>query len=264
MGAIKTKKKIKKKTKKRKAVIRINKNNNKNVLFVPDLQLPYAHDDAIPFLKAVHKKYNCKLVINVGDTVDAYSWSAWGKDPDADSATQEIAGVKRDFKKLAKAFPKMRCVIGNHDRRIRLRLNDAGFGEKMLPLKKVFADVLSFPKGWTLENSIILKTPKRDILVIHGDEKGANGTPSAILGKVKMSVVTGHTHAKAFIYYESTPWALIFAACVGCLIDDKKFPFGYNKKDIKRPILSCSVLVNGDPHLIPMELDKKGRWTGRV
>ena len=47
---------------------------------------------------------------------------------------------------------------------------------------------------------------------------------------------------------------------VGCLIDDKALAFEYNKTTVGRPIIGCGIIIEGQPMLIPMILDKKGRW----
>lgn len=49
---------------------------------------------------------------------------------------------------------------------------------------------------------------------------------------------------------------------VGCLADDNSLALAYNKINPKRPIVSLGVIIEGIPQLIPMILDKKGRWIG--
>ena len=40
--------------------------------------------------------------------------------------------------------------------------------------------------------------------------------------------------------------------------------FAYGKHTLKKPIIGCSVILDGRPMLIPMVLDYNGRWIGRL
>jgi hypothetical protein len=51
---------------------------------------------------------------------------------------------------------------------------------------------------------------------------------------------------------------------VGCMIDDESLAFEYNKTTLQRPVIGCGIIINGQPSLIPMVLNKKGRWIGRL
>ena len=51
---------------------------------------------------------------------------------------------------------------------------------------------------------------------------------------------------------------------VGCLINPKSLAFAYGKNFSKRPIIGMGVILDGVPVLIPMLLDKHGRWDGRI
>jgi hypothetical protein len=78
------------------------------------------------------------------------------------------------------------------------------------------------------------------------------------------STVQGHFHEKAQISYQSTPERLIFDMHVGCLADDNSLALGYNKINPRRPIVSVGVIINGVPQIIPMILNKNGRWIGKI
>jgi hypothetical protein len=51
---------------------------------------------------------------------------------------------------------------------------------------------------------------------------------------------------------------------VGCLIDDKSLAFSYNKLQMKRPIIGCGIILDGQPKLLPMILDKNGDWIKKI
>ena len=51
---------------------------------------------------------------------------------------------------------------------------------------------------------------------------------------------------------------------VGCLIDDEELAFAYNKVNPFRPQLGVGMVIDGRPFLIPMVVDSKGNWDGKV
>lgn len=238
--------------------------NKKNILIIADTQFPYDREDYLDFCKAAAKKYKCGRVIHIGDVVDALNYSNYEKDPDAPSIEEEICKVRETFKRWEKAFPTVECVIGNHDRRISRKLSQAGFSEKMLSLDHIFRHVLDFPKKWSLHEKIMVKGQLGNVYCIHGDEKGASVVPGRTMSKFGASIIRGHHHTQAYLYYHSTPHELRFDMIVGCGIDKKSVAFKYNRKDISRPIYACGVLLDGIPHLIPMHLDKDGKWDGKI
>jgi len=79
-----------------------------------------------------------------------------------------------------------------------------------------------------------------------------------------MSAVSGHYHSLFKIDYWANPDQLYFGMNVGCSIDDKSLAFAYNKNTTKRPIVGHGLIWEGLPMLLPMILNKKGRWTGQI
>ncbi len=51
---------------------------------------------------------------------------------------------------------------------------------------------------------------------------------------------------------------------VGCLVDSHSLAMAYNKNNLKRPVIGCGVIIDSIPQLIPMVLNKAGRWIGRL
>jgi hypothetical protein len=50
----------------------------------------------------------------------------------------------------------------------------------------------------------------------------------------------------------------------GCLIDRKALAFAYDKLNLNRPIIGTSIIIDSKPELIPMILNKAGRWIGKL
>jgi hypothetical protein len=76
--------------------------------------------------------------------------------------------------------------------------------------------------------------------------------------------VQGHHHSvfetKYFANHKDIYWSMV----VGCLIDDKSLAFAYNKLQLKRPLIGCGIILDGQPKLLPMILNKDGRWNKRI
>jgi hypothetical protein len=51
---------------------------------------------------------------------------------------------------------------------------------------------------------------------------------------------------------------------VGCLTDQKSMAFEYAKNFRTRFILGCGIILDGIPRLLPMVLDRKGDWIGKI
>jgi hypothetical protein len=49
-----------------------------------------------------------------------------------------------------------------------------------------------------------------------------------------------------------------------CLINMKSLAFEYNKLQKSRPVIGTGVIIDGLPILIPMVLNKNGRWNRKI
>jgi len=48
------------------------------------------------------------------------------------------------------------------------------------------------------------------------------------------------------------------------LIDKKSLAFAYDKLNLQRPVIGVGMIINSLPVLIPMILNNKGRWCGKL
>lgn len=227
------------------------------ILVISDLHIPYEHPDTLKFLKAVKKKYKPNEVIQIGDEVDFHALSFHDSDPDLDSAGKELKEAIKKLKPYYKLFPKVTVIESNHGSMVLRKAKANGMPRAVL---KSYNEVLEAPKGWQWKFDIKLKTPLGLVYFCHGK----SGKPGYLASQYGMSCVQGHYHEKAQITYISTPEKLMFDAHTGCLADDKSLALGYNKINPKRPIVSVLVIVEGVPQLVPMILNKKGRWIGKI
>jgi hypothetical protein len=98
-----------------------------------------------------------------------------------------------------------------------------------------------------------------DVYYTHGT--GASGIHPAWnkAGSMAMSVVMGHTHARAGIKWRVNPLKRWFAMDVGCGIDNDAFQFVYGREYDNKPILAAGVILDGEPvhRMMPMGKGEK-------
>lgn len=232
--------------------------DNKRILIISDLHCPYQHKDTVKFLSAIKKKYTPTRVILSGDEADYHAISFHDKDSDLPSPGDELEKAIKALSPLYKLFPVAQVLESNHGSLVIRKALATGLSRQFF---KSPGEILRAPKGWTWHFDISLTLPTGFPCYFH-HSKGQNAKKnSQALGS---SFVMGHHHEQMDIQYWGNPSALLFGMTVGCLVDDKSLAMAYNKNNLKRPVIGCGIIINGIPQLIPMVLDKRGRWTGKL
>lgn len=238
--------------------MKINFNTEKrNILTISDLHAPYQHPDALKFLTALKKKYKFDLVVNMGDLLDFHNISFHKSDPELYNAGHELLAARKFAKSLEKVFPEMIIIGSNHGDLPLRKFFDAGLPRQML---RSYNDIYEVGKGWRFVDDLMIKSKHSAIYLCHGISK--NGLKLAAQRGV--CVVQGHFHTDFRIDYISNPLNLLWAMHTGCLIDKKSLAFAYDALNLNRPIIGCGGILEGQPRLFPMMLNKKGRWNGVV
>lgn len=230
---------------------------NKSVLLIGDSHLPYEHSDYLEFIKAVSKYYNCRIHIHMGDFEDKHAISFHKSDSDLFSAGHELEMVIEKTKEWFKAFPRLKMLDSNHGSLVFRRAKSDG-----IPLKyyKELKDVYETPT-WSWHEEILLSTNQGDVYLCHGK----SGTYNKLAREVGCSAVQGHFHGKFEITWANSVFKERFNMFVGCGINRESLAFAYGKNNMPQPILGCGVIdEEGNPIIIKMRLNKKGRWNGKI
>jgi hypothetical protein len=74
----------------------------------------------------------------------------------------------------------------------------------------------------------------------------------------------GHFHTQADIKYVGNDYHLNWGMSVGCLINKDSLAMAYMKVNMSKPILSCGLITEGYPQIIPMVLNKNGSWDKNI
>jgi len=230
---------------------------NKSVLIISDTHIPYHHKDLIPFLKDLKQIIKPDRVIHIGDELDKHAMSFHDSDPDLPSAGDELKISLPIIKELETIFPIVDLLDSNHGSLVYRRSLKYGIPKAYL---KHYNDFLNVGKGWQWHDDLTIKTPTGPVYFCHG--KVADVLKLA--QSMGMSCVQGHYHSSFNLKYYGNSLGLYFGLQVGCLIDKDSLAFRYNKTQRARPLIGCGVIIDGLPKLIPMVLDKHGRWCGKI
>lgn len=230
--------------------------SNKVILIMPDIQAPFHHPDTLPFLVKLRDKYKPTRVVNIGDLCDLYCLSNWIKSPEAISPKEEIKKMLDFTKQISTEFPVVDILTSNHDKRLLRAAERSQIPKHFL---KSYNEWMGLPNTWKFHDELLIDS----IMFTHGNEIGVGGSNAAIQRVLHYgrSCVCGHLHTMSEIRYFANREKLLFGMQVGCLIDRKAIAFEYERQNLKKPILSAGIIIDGIPMLIPMHLNNKGRWT---
>ena len=230
---------------------------HKRILVISDMHIPYQHQDAIKFLSEIKKEFKPDTIINIGDMLDFHAISMHTHDPDLYSAGMELDRSKEYVKQLESIFPQMVEVDSNHSSLVYRRALKYGMSRQFL---KDDGDFLGTKKWKWVDDLTLTMSNGQRCFFTHGR--------SADILKVSqtmgMSAVQGHYHTKFVISYWANPDNIFFGMNVGCLINQKSLAFQYAKNFKTRFIVGCGIILDGIPRLLPMVLNNKGRWIGKI
>ncbi len=232
---------------------------NSRVLVISDLHAPYYHKDTIPFLTAIKKLFNPDRVILTGDEIDGHCMSFHDTDPDLPfSPSSELEKAIEHLQPIYKLFPKADVLESNHGSLVYRRGKHGGLPRHVF---REYREILNAPKQWRWHNDLTIQlSDDKECYFHHG--RSANGL--SVSQSMAMNYVQGHYHTMYEVRYHSTPKGVYWAATTGCMIDDTSLAFSYNKLPIKRPMIGCLIILNGQPKLLPLLMDEKGNWIRKI
>jgi predicted phosphodiesterase len=231
--------------------------NHKRILVISDMHLPYQHKDSIKFLKEIKKEFRPDKIVNIGDLLDFHAISMHDSNPDLYSAGMELDKAKEYIKVLENIFPEVIEVDSNHSSLVYRRALKYGMSKQFL---KPYGEFLGTRKWKWIDDLTLTMSNGQRCFFTHG----RSADVLKVSQTMGMNCVQGHYHTKFLISYWANPDNLFFAMNVGCLINQKSMAFSYAKNFKTRFILGCGIILNGIPRLLPMVIDKKGDWIGKI
>ena len=231
---------------------------NKRVLAISDMHKPFGHPDTVAFLKEIKNTHKPDRVICMGDEADKHAISFHNHDPDLLSPSDELELAIKRLQPIYKLFPKCDVLESNHGSLVYRRGKAFGLPRHVF---KSYREVLEAPREWKWHMDLTIKLSDGNKCFFHHGKSSAVGKLSQSLG---MNVVCGHFHEQFYIHYWANPNGLFWEMQTGCLINDKSLAFAYNNNNLKRPLIGTGIIIEGQPKLLPMILDKHGRWIGKL
>jgi len=223
-----------------------------NVLIPGDLHIPAHHPKYLQFCKDLYDEWNCDKVVMVGDIPDWQAISAHDKHPDLPSAGDEYELIQKKIKPWYDAFPNATVMIGNHDDRPFRLGRTVNLSDRLIKDQNT---LWKTPKWKWLYETII-----DGVYYFHGTGHGGLYPSINKAKSLGMSVVMGHCHYAAGIWWTASPVQRFFGMNVGCGIDIDKLQFLYGINHIRRPILAAGVVLDGIPYLEIMPCGKNERY----
>ena len=231
--------------------------SHKRILVISDMHLPYQHKDSIKFLKEIKKQFKPDTTLSIGDLLDQHALSFHDSSPELYSAGMELDKAKEYVKELESVFPKLIEVDSNHSSMIYRRALKHGLPRAYL---KDYGDFLQTKKWKWVDDLTLTMSNGQRCFFTHG----RSADVLKVSQTMGMSAVQGHYHTKFVISWWANPDNLFFGMNVGCLIDQKSMAFNYAKNFRTRFIIGCGIIIDGIPRLLPMVLNKKGDWIGKI
>lgn len=228
--------------------------DNSRILLISDMHIPYNHPDLLDFLQHLKDKYQPTRIICLGDELDKHALSYHDNDPDLPSAGDEIRKSLPVIQKLFAMFPVMDVIESNHGSLIWRKAKTHGIPKHYI---KNYNDVLGVDSGWKWSFDLTIDLPNGQKCYIH---HGKTSDVIKLSQQMGMNAVQGHYHESFRIDYWGNPNGLFWGMQAGCLIDDEALAFSYNNVNIKRPVIGTGLIIDSQPILEPMLLDKNGRW----
>lgn len=230
----------------------------KNCLIISDTHFPYAHRDTLPFLKAIRDEYGIEIVKHAGDVTDNHFTSFHPIEYGTYSAKEEYEKSRRDVQKLAELFPQgITAILGNHTIMSYRKAKTVGIPEDHL---KSYNDVYGVDWDW-VDKDYFKVTKDQNCLLTHA----MSGTTLTNAKTHSHCTIQGHFHGIFGIEYFADTDLIRWSMTVGCLIDPHSPAFNYAKLGTnKRPILGVGTILDDSPFLVPMILNKSGRWNKKL
>jgi hypothetical protein len=222
------------------------------------MHMPYCHSDLWKFLAAIKRKFNPDRVICLGDEVDYHALSFHDSDPDLDSAGPELEKAIRFLKPIYKLFPNVDVLESNHGSLVYRKALVAGIPRRAL---LNYRDTLEAPQGWRWHFDLRLKMSNGIDLYLHHGKSAKAAQMSVQEG---CCTVEGHFHTKFHVTYWRNNSGLYWGMHCGYLADANSLAQAYAKSNMQKGIVGAAMILNGQPLLLPMILNKSGRWVKKL
>ena len=230
---------------------------NQRILVISDTHAPYSHPDALKFLRAIKKEYDPDKVIHIGDEIDSHAMSYHDSDPNLFSAGEELKRAREVIWEIEDLYPKVDVIESNHGSLWYRKAKTHGIPREAI---RTYEEILK-TKHWKWHFDLTIRMSNGKYCYFHHAKSVNCLLTSKAMG---MCAVQGHHHQLFSIQYWGNELGLYWGMQLSCMADKDSLAQAYGKNNLHRPIVGDGIIINGQPKLLPMVLDKRGKWDGEV
>lgn len=200
------------------------------------------------------------LWIHGGDEVDFHQLSYHESSPDLPSAETERSqayNFMQEFYRLSSSAPTI-VLASNHGSMVWRKSKTNGIPKHFI---KPYEEVWDAPPSWKWVTRATLTLPDGTRCRFAHQMSTNMLTASQNLG---MSAIGAHHHNQLGVRFWNNGENQLFGGNMGCLVDQQSLAMAYSNANIKQCVLGCLAIINSEPVVFQMKLDKDKRWVGRV
>ena len=223
------------------------------VLATGDWHTPYMINGYLEWIESIYKAWSCDTIVHIGDLRDFHRISFHDDEPASLSDSEEQRQARAQTDAYFKKHPKGYMCESNHDKLPYRRLKAIGMGDWYLKDKH---KILGLPEGWVIADYHIIDGVRYE----HGDKIGGQHGHKRLAVKNRMSTVIGHLHSHSGLAFLANDIDMIWGMNIGCGVDIDSLGMAYGKSFPDKPIVSCAVVIDGQPYLEAMDLGSKIKY----
>ena len=220
---------------------------------VGDTHSPVAMEGYAEWCMDVFSAWDVDRILHIGDLADFHAASFHDSEIGFFDVVSEMEAAKAQIQNMQDVFGKdVEVLTGNHDANLTRKMKAIGLDPSLL---KDPAEIWGI--DWTFHKRYT-KLEIDGVLYMHGDQGKGGKTPALAKAEGEwMSVVCGHHHSAAGVWYGCNSNTRYFGMNVGCGVDHKHAVMAYGATFAAKPMLGCGVVIDSVPYFEPMPLTNR-------
>ncbi len=201
----------------------------------------------------VFDQWEVDRIVHIGDLADFHAASFHDSEVGFCDVVSEMEEAQVQILKMQEVFgTDVEVLQGNHDANLKRKVKAIGLDPSIL---RDPADI------WGVEwkfHPRFTKLVIDDVIYMHGDQGKGGKTPALAKAEGEwMSVVCGHHHSAAGVWYGCNSNTRYFGMNVGCGVNHKHAVMAYGATFAAKPMLGCGIVIDGHPYFEAMPLTNK-------